>query len=62
MLYTSQVDIHNLIHLLDLHLHLIQILKNVYQLLITWVTPFSVLLLDLGYLLPETLELLDVLA
>lgn len=56
------VDFHNLVHLLDLQLHLVQVLEDVDQLFVARIVPVLPLLLQLHYLILHLLEVLDVLA
>lgn len=58
----AQVDVDQFVHLTDLHLHLVQILEDVYQLLLGRVVPLAFALLQLHHQLSQLSIFLQVLA
>lgn len=58
----AQVDVDQFVHLTDLHLHLVQILEDVYQLLLGRVVPLAFALLQFNNQLSQLAIFLQVLA
>ena len=56
------IDLHDLVHLLDLDLDHVQVLEDVYELLVPRVIPVLSLLLHLDYLVLHVFVVFDVLA
>lgn len=58
----GEVDFHQLVHILDLHFHLIQVLENIEQLFIAWIIPITpALLLNINYILSQSIVILQIL-
>ena len=56
------VDLHDLVHLFDLDFDHVQVLEDVYELLVSRVVPVFSLLLHLDYLFLHVFVIFDVLA